>query len=203
MFKMKAKQIFSRRERRSAFPTPDTVSGMKPFLQLRTANLLLLLLCGLVLAPARLPGQERFLVYLTGPSLSRHFHPYHDRFNDLHLGLGVEAYLKKNRLLLGVNGHYMFNDSMDRPSCWVGVAPGYFFGVQNKWWASLAAVAGGLEKARVQPRTLFPFRPALYRRRLQADRAEHRIHPPHRRGHQSHPARAAEGAGLSVSRVIG
>jgi hypothetical protein len=94
-----------------------------------------------------LPGQqERFLVYLTGPSLSRHFHPYHDRFNDLHLGVGVEAYLCKNRLLLGVNGHYMFNDSMDRPSYWVGVAPGYFTGRQKKWWAALALVAGGLKK---------------------------------------------------------
>lgn len=125
---------------------PLRITKFVPSLTCRTANLLLLLLLGLALAPAWLSGQERFLVYLTGPSLSRHFSPYHDRFNDFHLGLGVEAYFRKNRLLLGVNGHYMFNDSNNRTSCWIGVAPGYFVGTQKKLWAALAAVVGGLKK---------------------------------------------------------
>ena len=146
MFKMKTLQIFSRRERRSAFLNPNRVTGIEPLLQRRTANLFFLLLLGLALAPAGLPGQGRCLVYLTGPSFSRHFSPYHDRLNELHLGLGVEAYYRKKHLLLGGSGHFMFNDSNNRTSYWIGMAPGYFVGVQKKFWAALAAVVGGLKK---------------------------------------------------------
>jgi len=110
------------------------------------ANLPFLLLLGLALAPAWLSGQNRFLVHLTGPSLSRHFGPYYDKFNDFHLGLGVEAYYRKNHWLLGGNGHFMFNDSNDRASYWIGIAPGYFVGDQKKLWGSLAVVVGGLKK---------------------------------------------------------
>jgi|GEM_PF-1682396 len=110
------------------------------------ASLLFLLLLDLALAPARLSGQGSCLVHLTGPSLSRHFSPYYDRFNDFHLGLGIEAYFKNNHLLLGGNCHFMFNDSNNRTSYWIGVAPGYFVGAQKKLWGSLAAVVGGLKK---------------------------------------------------------
>ena len=87
------------------------------------ASLLFLLLLDLALAPARLSGKGSCLVHLTGPSLSRHFSPYYDRFNDFHLGLGIEAYFKNNHLLLGGNCHFMFNDSNNRTSYWIGVAP--------------------------------------------------------------------------------
>ena len=104
------------------------------------------LLLASALSPVGLAGQGNCLVYLTGPSFSRHFSPYHDRLNELHLGLGVEAYFKKNHLLLGGSGHFMFNDSNNRTSCWIGMAAGYFVGAQKKLWAALTAVVGGLKK---------------------------------------------------------
>jgi len=91
-------------------------------------------------------AESRYLLHLTGPSVSKHFNAYHDQFNDFHWGLGIEAYYKKNNWLLGVNGHYMFNDSTGRPSYWIGVAPGYFVGEQKKIWGSLAVIVGGLKK---------------------------------------------------------
>jgi len=104
-------------------------------------------LLGLVFSTAGLSGEGRYLLHLSGPSVSKHFGPYHDRFNDFHLGLGVEAYCKKGRWLFGGNGHFMFNDSNGRTSYWVGIAPGYFIGDQKKIWGSLAIIVGGLKKA--------------------------------------------------------
>jgi hypothetical protein len=98
-------------------------------------------------AAAAFPSAGRFLAYVTGPSVSKHYLPYNDRFNNFHLGLGVEAYFQKGRFLIGGNGHFMFNDSNDRAAFWIGVAPGYMAGNQEKLWASLAVIAGGLKKA--------------------------------------------------------
>jgi len=107
---------------------------------------LLLFLC-LAAPAAGFGGAGSGVVYLSGPSLSKHFHPYGSQLNDFHLGLGVEAYYRKHNWLLGGNGHFMFNDSNDRTSFWIGVAPGYFVGAQAKLWAALALIAGGLKKA--------------------------------------------------------
>jgi len=79
--------------------------------------------------------------------VSQHFGPYRGQLNDLHLGIGVEAYRGGRHWRIGCSGHYMFNDSKDRAAYWLGVAPGYFVGNQRKLWASLALVAGGLKKA--------------------------------------------------------
>jgi hypothetical protein len=92
-------------------------------------------------------SEGRCLIYLTGPSVSKHYLPYNDRFSNFHLGLGVEAYFQKGRWLLGGNGHFMFNDSNDRAAYWIGVAPGYMAGNPKKLWGSLAVIAGGLKKA--------------------------------------------------------
>lgn len=93
------------------------------------------------------PREERFLVQLTGPSVSKHFHPYGDQFNNFHLGLGVETYFQKDHWLIGGNSHFMFNDSNDRTSYWIGIAPGYLVGDLKKIWGSLAVIIGGLKKA--------------------------------------------------------
>lgn len=108
----------------------------------RRACFLLLVLA----AAAAFPGDGRFLAYLTGPSVSKHYLPYNDRFNNFHWGLGVEAYFQRGRWLIGGNGHYMFNDSNERAAYWIGVAPGYMAGDPKKLWGSLAVVAGGLKK---------------------------------------------------------
>ena len=108
---------------------------------------ILLLLLGLAAAAPAFADAGRCLVFLTGPSVSKHFHPYDDRFNNSHMGLGIEAYYRKNRWLLGGSGHFMLNDSNDRSSYWIGVVPGYLVGGQDKLWGSLAVVAGGLKKA--------------------------------------------------------
>jgi hypothetical protein len=93
------------------------------------------------------PDKGHCLVFLSGPGVSKHFHPYDDQFNDFHLGIGAEAYYRKGHWLLGANGHYMFSDSNERPSHWIGFAPGYLAGDLKKFWASLAVIAGGLKKA--------------------------------------------------------
>jgi hypothetical protein len=105
------------------------------------------LLLALTALPGPLPGRERGLVFVSATSVSRHFGPYRDRLNDLHLGIGLEAFRLKGRWLLGGSGHYMFNDSKDRAAYWLGIAPGYFIGDREKLWGSLALIAGGLRKS--------------------------------------------------------
>ncbi len=115
---------------------------------MRCADLLACSLLLVLAAPAMVfPREGRLLVHLTGPSLSKHFHPYDDQFNNFHLGLGVETYLQKGHWLIGANGHFMFNDSNDRTSYWIGLAPGYWLGDLKKMWGSLAVIMGGLKKA--------------------------------------------------------
>jgi hypothetical protein len=103
-------------------------------------------LLALLAAPAGLPGKSPYLLYLNGPSLSKHFGPYHRQLNDFHLGLGIEAFHKKNRWLLGCHGHFMFNDSKDKPAYWLGLAAGYLMGDPKKLWGSLAVIGGGIKK---------------------------------------------------------
>ena len=100
----------------------------------------------LVGAAAGLRGEKAWQVFLTGPSWTRHFSAYNAHLNNLHLGIGVEACRLQGRWLLGVNGHYMFTDSNDRPSWWIGAAPGYLAGNPKKLWGTLAVVVGGLKK---------------------------------------------------------
>jgi hypothetical protein len=102
-------------------------------------------------------AENHYQLYLSGPSVSKHFHPYHDQFNDFHWGLGVEAYRLKKHWLLGVNGHYMFNDSTGRPSYWIGVVPGYFAGSRKSLWGALELIVGGLKKAEYNHNRFSPF----------------------------------------------
>jgi hypothetical protein len=113
---------------------------------MKNLTAILSLLLGLLVSPAGLMGENQYLIHLTGPSLTKHFGPYHDQFNDFHLGLGVEAYYRKNHWLFGCNGHFMFNDSNGRTAYWIGIVPGYFVGNQKKLWGSLAVIVGGIKK---------------------------------------------------------
>ncbi len=109
-------------------------------------KVLLIFLLVLALSQLGWPEGDRCLLYLSGPSVSKHFHPYHDQFNDFHWGIGAEAYRLKRHWLLGVNGHYMFNDSTGRPSYWIGAVPGYFVGKRKSLWGALELIVGGLKK---------------------------------------------------------
>lgn len=100
----------------------------------------------LAAAAAGLSGDDTWQVFLSGPSWTYHFSRHNSYLNNLHSGVGVEAHRRLGRWLLGANGHYMFTDSNNRPSWWIGVAPGYLAGDAKKLWGSLAAVVGGLKK---------------------------------------------------------
>ncbi len=90
---------------------------------------------------------DRFSIYISGPSVSKHFDPYYNKYNDFHPGLGGEFYYYDKKWIIGFNGHYMFKDSGDQKAYWVGVVNGISLGIKKKFWFEPFIIIGGLKKA--------------------------------------------------------
>lgn len=89
-------------------------------------------------------------LYISGPSVSKHFDPYHNQYNDFHPGIGAELYYHHNRWFFGVNGHYMLKDSTDLKAYWMGGVTGFLLGKPRKIWIEPFVLIGGIKKAEYQ-----------------------------------------------------
>jgi hypothetical protein len=107
---------------------------------------LLIILC---LYQAVFPATRahRFSFYINGPSITKHFDPYHREYNDFHPGIGGEFYFHNKKWIIGLNGHYMFKDSFDRKAYWIGLVNGISLGNYKRLWFEPFIIIGGLKKA--------------------------------------------------------
>jgi len=90
---------------KSRFAVPQSATSFNPF-QLNTMKMKkykIIFVClniGLILFFNRtLAARAHYSFYLNGPSISKHFDPYHRQFKDFHPGIGGEFYFYSGRLL--------------------------------------------------------------------------------------------------------
>lgn len=89
-------------------------------------------------------------IYINGPSVSKHLFNHEGTLNEWHPGIGAELQRFFGNWFLGVNGHYMSEDSNMHFAYWACLSGGYRFGKLNGLWGELSLIAGGLKKKEYQ-----------------------------------------------------
>ncbi|MCX6580231.1 MAG: hypothetical protein NT166_08605 [Candidatus Aminicenantes bacterium] len=117
-------------------------------MKIKTHNIFFAAVCiSIIIAfsPA-LAARAHYSFYLNGPSISKHFDPYHRQFKDFHPGIGGEFYFYSGRLLWGFHGHFMIKDSRNNSAYWTGFVVGWSLGNKNKMWFEPFIIIGGIKK---------------------------------------------------------
>ncbi len=93
-----------------------------------------------------LDAQKNGSLLLVGPSFSKHYASHYDGFKEFHPGFGAEFQVSRKHLVLGFQGYYMAQDSLNNNAYWSGFTAGYRFGKINKFWCEPFLIAGGIKK---------------------------------------------------------
>jgi hypothetical protein len=100
------------------------------------------------------------LLFIIGPSISKHYATHYTGFNKFHPGFGGEFQLSLNKWVLGVQAYYMIKDSLDHKAYWTGITAGYRFGSKRGLWCTPFFIIGGIKKKRISLREIRTLCPA-------------------------------------------